>query len=102
MSSPLSIARAFMEEHPGVLVEVSSVTHPMRVETIFVPRAMRQRGVGSEVMRRLCAHADEINSRIILEPSDSFGTPKRVLVRWYSQFGFVLRDVETMVRSAQR
>lgn len=89
-----------MEEYPGAFVEVSYRTHPIRVETIHLPKYMRRQGIGSEIMRRLCAHADEIGSRIILEPSDSFGTPKTVLVQFYRQFGFILRDVETMVRSA--
>lgn len=98
--SPHVIARALMEEYPGIFVEVPDITHPMRVETIHLPKHMRRQGIGSEVMRRLCDHADEIGSRIILEPSDSFGTPKTVLVQFYRRFGFILRDVETMVRSA--
>jgi GNAT superfamily N-acetyltransferase len=53
-------------------------------------------GVGSEVMRRICAYADEHGWRIILKVADrssgaEFGTTSRArLIKFYHRFGFVM------------
>lgn len=89
-----------MSEHPGLFLEVSDITHPITLETIFVPKKDQRSGVGTKAMRRLCSHADEIGSRILLKPDDCFGTPKAVLIQWYRTFGFVPRADGTLARSS--
>lgn len=84
-----------------MFLEVSSITHPITLLTIMVPKGMRRTGVGSTAVRALCDFADACASDIVLSPDDCFGTPKTDLVLFYERFGFRLVDSETMRRPFQ-
>lgn len=63
------------------------------LDRIVVPVVSRQRGAGSEAMRRLVAFADDHHARLglsLANPSDGIGTSSRSrLIKFYKRFGFV-------------
>lgn len=68
------------------IIERTDVILLMRIE---VPADARGKGVGTAVMRELCAYADALKTRISLTPSVDFGGKRERLVRFYARFGFV-------------
>ena len=81
-------------------------TGAIRLSQIVVPEGQRGAGIGSEVMRRLVALADEAGVPVALSPDGSWGGSVPRLKRFYSGFGFKpntgrSRDLsisETMIR----
>jgi predicted GNAT family acetyltransferase len=72
---------------------------------IVVPKEQRGRGVGSDVMQKICDYADETGKKIYLTPSKDFGASSiKKLEDFYKGFGFVKKPKddfsmrETMVR----
>ena len=48
----------------------------------------KNKGVGTEVMKRICSFADSHSLEIILTPSSDFGGSIRRLEQFYKRFGF--------------
>ncbi|KPC90797.1 hypothetical protein ADL27_32560 [Streptomyces sp. NRRL F-6602] len=104
-----ALSEALEAEFPGLELHVywSDIANVVKLMSIKV--ADKRQGTGSEVMRRICAVADENGHRIALTPDTSFGSSKAGLIRFYKRFGFVnntgrKRDLtisETMIREPQ-
>ena len=58
------------------------------LDCIRVPSTEQKKGTGSRAMKLLCEYADQHQLRIYLQPSDIYGVPLEVLVRFYKRFGF--------------
>ncbi|MHA1285796.1 MAG: GNAT family N-acetyltransferase [Candidatus Thorarchaeota archaeon] len=73
----------------------------------IVPKSMRNRGVGSQVMEEVTSFADQNSLKIVLSPSSDLGGSKSRLVKFYKRYGFVenkgrnknYRIMETMYRN---
>lgn len=79
----------------------------VELRAIHIPKALRKQGIGSQVMERLIAWADERQLILALSPSTDLGaTSIGRLQKFYRQFGFVsnkgrfkdFRSRETMIR----
>lgn len=81
---------------------------PMTLSKVVVPVELRGRGIGTEFMRDVLAHADEIGRPVALSPSSDFGGNKSKLTEWYKSLGFTpnkgrskdFTTRETMIRQA--
>jgi len=77
------------------------------IELIKVPEESRGQGIGTEVMKKIIEWADSNKYLLSVEPSSDFGTPKKDLIRFYKEFGFVpnkgknkdYRTRDTMIRN---
>ena len=85
-------------------VEVQfKVESPNEVELflIRVPRAKRERGLGTRILSEIVRLADTFGITLRLEPSpaDDYGPGLGALVGWYERFCFVPdEDYQNMVR----
>jgi predicted GNAT family N-acyltransferase len=76
----------------------------LTLSRIVVPKELRGSGIGSKVMERIVAFADNANKKIYLTPSKDFGaTSLTRLKSFYKEFGFIKNTIknetkETMVR----
>lgn len=78
----------------------------LALDSLRVDAEHRRQGLGTRVMRDLCALADERGIILALTPGNDWGTPKTFLTRWYRTFGFIpnkgrradLSISETMLR----
>ena len=56
---------------------------------IVVPKASRNKGIGSSFMKELTEIADKHDHKVVLSPSSDFGGTKSRLVSFYKKHGFV-------------
>ncbi|KPI24634.1 hypothetical protein OV320_7839 [Actinobacteria bacterium OV320] len=91
-----NLSDALEREFPGVRLHIywSEITHVVKVMSIQVEN--KRQGTGTEVMRRICAVADEKGHRIALTPDTSWGSSKAGLVRFYGRLGFI-RNRDTSI-----
>lgn len=78
------------DRYRGVTLDVYARPDPGRpihLSAIKVPD--RRQGVGTRVMQDLCDLADGEARRIVLSPTDEWGSSRAGLVRFYKRFGFV-------------
>ena len=91
------------------LVLTLTLSHNLYLEiaSIVVPKAKRNRGIGTKVMQSICTYADENGLIVGLTPSTDFGaTSIERLRKFYGRFGFIrnlgrladLRISEAMIR----
>lgn len=64
------------------------VLNTVELEVIVVKEEYRRQGYGSRAMQAICDLCDETETLLVLYPSHEFGTPKSVLNKFYSDFGF--------------
>jgi predicted N-acetyltransferase YhbS len=80
-----------MYDHYGLVnFDCSLFIQPryMVLDAFIVKTHERKKGVGSSAMKELIELADNHLLTIYVEPSSIFGTPKDVLIKFYSKFGF--------------
>ncbi len=73
---------------PGSRVQLKKYGNVLDLELLFLPSERRSNGSGSQIMEALTLYADQNELVVKLEPDDSFGVPKKVLVKFYMKFGF--------------
>jgi len=61
----------------------------MTVSLLRLPKADRKKGIGTAIMKELCAYADKKSIIVALSPTSEFGTGKATLMRFYKSFGFI-------------
>lgn len=80
------------------------------LDQLVVPKEMRNKGIGTQVMQDLIAEADSQGVPLALTPSSDFGGSKARLMDFYKQFGFVpnagrnkdFTTRETMIRALMK
>lgn len=82
---------------PRVTVDISW-NNAIILEKIIVATPVRNRGIGSQVVKYICEFADINKVSIILSPDSTFGGDIDRLREFYARFGFVDRDRRTMIR----
>lgn len=73
---------------------------------IEINKPFRKEGYGNMFMEQLVKTADKLGMRIVLSPTNEFGSSKARLTSWYKKFGFVMNSGrnkdwqvrETMIR----
>ncbi len=94
-------------DYPGLKLWISSNTDSnIALDTIVVPKELRNTGVGTKVMRELIEYADKNQKTISLTPSSDLGSSKARLEIFYRRLGFTSnrgsrRDftiMDTMIR----
>ena len=73
------------------LLQLDEDEKKLILEMIEVDKENRRMGKGTEIMSLLCNLADKYNKEIRLIINDS-ETPERILVKFYSNFGFKYND----------
>jgi hypothetical protein len=56
---------------------------------IKVPKSERNKGIGNNAMSILTNYADQVGKRIVVSPTNEFGSNKQRLINWYKKLGFV-------------
>jgi len=78
----------------------------IKLSLIVIKENMRERGIGSKIMRDIVTYADSNNKIIVLTPSTDYGSDKQRLIKFYRSFGFLMnrgynedpRFSDTMIR----
>jgi GNAT superfamily N-acetyltransferase len=73
---------------PNVQISVSEADDAIRLNKLVVPKGERGSGVGSEVMERIKALADESGKPVVLTADGDFGGSKAGQKRFYKRHGF--------------
>ncbi len=91
-SDLLKLGERLEREHGVTLSLYSTNQGHIELAHISVPREHRKQGVGTAVMKKIVAYADERGKTVVLDPAvrdDSMGTTSQArLVKFYKQFGF--------------
>lgn len=77
------------KKYPDVIIDASVNKNDINLSRIVVPKEMRNKGVGTQVMEDLSQFADSIGKRITLTPSSEFGGSVPKLKTFYKELGFV-------------
>ena len=76
-------------EYPDIELSAWDINTYILLDRIIIPKQLRNQGLGTEVMTKVCNIADESGKLIVLEPDTSFGaTSVARLIRFYKRFGF--------------
>ena len=94
------------EDYPGLRLWLNGNETNISLDTIVVPKELRNTGVGTKVMRELIEYADKNQKTISLTPSSDLGSSKARLEVFYRRLGFTTnrgsrRDftiMDTMIR----
>lgn len=86
-----------------IALEVWEDKDKIELSTIVIPKHLRGKGKGTEIMNMIINYSDNVNKPIYLTPDTSFGgTSINRLKRFYKRFGFIKNDNyevrHTMVR----
>lgn len=77
------------QAYPGLKLDLMGAGQRVTLSRIVLPEAGRNAGVGSSVMQRITAWADQTGTTVALTPSSDFGGNKSRLTEFYKRFGFV-------------
>jgi GNAT superfamily N-acetyltransferase len=86
-----------------LFIYYNKFSHTIILDKIVVDKKNRGRGIGTNVMNKICDFADEYKLSIALTPSSDFGGSKTRLIQFYKNFGFKknkeYKVMETMIRT---
>ena len=86
-------ARTKLELGLSMFVLASDGPGRIRLAFFVVPKGKQGQGVGTEVMRRLTAYADDKGLQVVLTPNRkdwrTGTTSRKRLIEFYERFGFV-------------
>ena len=84
-----------------LFIYYNKFSHTIILDKIVVDKKNRGRGIGTNVMNKICDFADEYKLSIALTPSSDFGGSKTRLIQFYKNFGFKknkeYKVMETMI-----
>jgi GNAT superfamily N-acetyltransferase len=83
------ISGSLTAKYPNVALDVFESPEAIELSRIVVPKEMRNKGIGSQVMEDLIQYADENAKQVRLSPSSDFGGSPTRLKKFYKEFGFV-------------
>lgn len=75
-------------EHPDVRLGLQAQPDKIHLDLLIVPEGQRGQGIGSSIIRRVTATADELGVPTTVTPSTDFGGTKSGLDRLYRRHGF--------------
>lgn len=85
-------------DQDGAWIEVVKQRYGYYVELVWVEKQYRNTGIGTLLMRALCALADAEGADMELCAADIGGLSDEELLDWYGKFGFRVRHYQEMTR----
>jgi GNAT superfamily N-acetyltransferase len=77
----------------GITLYVTEGTDYIRVDSIIVPKEIRNQGIGTEIMNEIINYADSVRKPVRLSPGEKDPyhgtTSKSRLINFYRRFGFI-------------
>ena len=73
----------------GIQHGLSERSNEIEPGVIKVPKENRNQGIGNKAMSILIDYADQVGKRIVVSPTNEFGSNKQRLTNWYKKLGFV-------------
>lgn len=80
---------ALVSEYSSLKIGLRQKDDIVTLDKIVVPDDERNKGIGTEFMKRLISIADKYGFILALTPSSDFGGSKSRLVKFYKSLGFV-------------
>ena len=78
----------FLNKYPEITLRINEYDNKIKLEKIFIPKEMRNLGIGTEIITALKEYSQRVNKPIILNPEPEKGK-KGALQRFYENNEFV-------------
>ena len=79
-----------VQQYPDVTLDLNEnkKNKTITVSKIEVPKESRGKGIASSAMEEIIDYADRNGLKVLLTPTDEFGSSKKKLIEFYKRFGF--------------
>ena len=77
-----------MNKYPEITLRINEYDNKIKLEKIFIPKEMRNLGIGTEIISSLKEYSQKVNKPIVLNPEPEKGK-KGALQRFYELNEFV-------------
>lgn len=78
----------FLTKYPGLALRINEYENKIRLEKIFLPVALRNQGIGTEIINSIKIYSQKVGKPIVLNPEHEKGK-KGALQRFYERNDFV-------------
>ena len=78
----------FLAKYPGLVLRINEYENKIKLEKISVPVALRNQGIGTEIINVLKEYSQKVSKPIVLNPEPEKGK-KGALQRFYERNEFV-------------
>lgn len=83
-----NIIDLFLSKYPGIELRINEYDNKIKLEKITIPKELRNKGIGTEIISALKIYAEETNKPLVLNPEPEKGK-KGALQRFYERNEFV-------------
>lgn len=98
-----SIERELRKEFPHVIFNSNEDESKFELNVIVVPFKERNKGIGTEFMKRFVQLGKKFKKNLHLTPDDTYSEKgemnKQQLTKWYESFGFKKHEVNGFTHS---
>ena len=78
----------FLAKYPGLVLRINEYENKIKLEKIFLPVALRNQGIGTEIISAIKEYSQKVGKPIVLNPEPEKGK-KGALQRFYERNEFV-------------
>ena len=78
----------FLAKYPGLVLRINEYENKIKLEKIFLPLALRNQGIGTEIISAIKEYSQKVGKPIVLNPEPEKGK-KGALQRFYKRNEFV-------------
>ena len=78
----------FLAKYPGLALRINEYENKIKLEKIFLPVALRNQGIGTEIISAIKEYSQKVGKPIVLNPEPEKGK-KGALQRFYERNDFV-------------
>ena len=78
----------FLAKYPGLVLRINEYENKIKLEKIFLPVALRNQGIGTEIISAIKEYSQKVGKPIVLNPEPEKGK-KGALQRFYKRNEFV-------------
>ena len=78
----------FLAKYPGLALRINEYENKIKLEKIFLPLALRNQGIGTEIISAIKEYSQKVGKPIVLNPEPEKGK-KGALQRFYERNDFV-------------
>jgi GNAT superfamily N-acetyltransferase len=78
----------FLNKYPEITLRINEYDNKIKLDKIFIPKEMRNLGIGTEIITALKEYSGRVNKPIVLNPEPEKGK-KGALQRFYERNEFV-------------
>ena len=83
-----NIIDLFLSKYPGIELRINEYDNKIKLEKIFIPKELRNKGIGTEIISALKIYCERVNKPLVLNPEPEKGK-KGALQRFYERNEFV-------------